>query len=101
MRLKDVQGIDDARKDPLNAPPANAMSVHDWPEFEKHPNPCRTDNGNGEIYAIRLSREAYNYAKVRIDACAGATFALLPAPPSNAILSGGTSATNALLDQGD
>ncbi len=47
------------------------MSAHDWPDFEKHPNPCRTDNGNGEIYAIRLSREAYNYAKVRIDACAG------------------------------
>ena len=47
------------------------MSAHDWPEFGKHPNPCYTENGNGDRYAIRLSREAYNYAKVRIDACAG------------------------------
>jgi len=47
------------------------MSAHDWPDFGKHPNPCYTENGNGDRYAIRLSREAYNYAKVRIDACAG------------------------------
>lgn len=43
------------------------MSAHDWPEFGLHPNPCYTENGNGDRYAIRLSRESYNYAKVRID----------------------------------
>lgn len=46
------------------------MSAHDWPEFDQL-------MPNGKLLTERefvgLTRAQYNYAKVRIDACAGAT----------------------------
>ena len=44
------------------------MSAHEWPEFEKHP-----EYDEWIVDTVALTKDQYNYAKVRIDACAGAT----------------------------
>lgn len=48
------------------------MSAHDWPEFESFDTPMRrTAETDKENDWVAVNRSQYNYAKVRIDACAG------------------------------
>jgi hypothetical protein len=62
----------------LNAPPANAMSAHDWPSFDEFRNRCKKSVPEDEQWA-GITETEYNYAKVRIDACAGIANELLEA----------------------
>ena len=43
----------------------NAMSAHDWPEFDE----ANISHDNYGIPYACVNRDEYNYAKVRIDAC--------------------------------
>lgn len=48
-----------------------------WPKFEM---------GDGEIYAVRLSRGDYNRAKLCVEACAGIESAFLVAWAAAAVM---------------
>jgi hypothetical protein len=48
------------------------MSAHDWPEFESFDTPMRrTAETDKENDWVAVNRSQYNYAKVRIEVCAG------------------------------